>query len=173
MFFTEIQKARAMRQMKWTKAFLIAGVLLLNACGENSGTPQPVHNNSDGDQWLANPDGASLQLADSHLWRAELKWSQAPRFSDEEFLEMTGAIFLRHEDGRVPSSVTNVSFTADMPQHGHGTGSILPRVEPTANDPGRYTFNNLFFTMTGLWRIRVWATLDGYSDVWTTTVDVK
>jgi hypothetical protein len=159
--------------MNFSKAFLFTLLLLLSACGENSGTPTPAKNDANGEQWNASPDGASLQLADSSKWRAELKWSQEPRFSEDEFLEMTGVIFLRHADGRAPSSVTNVSFTADMPQHGHGTGNILPRVEPVANDPGRYVFKNLFFTMTGLWRIRVGATLDGSSDFWTTTVDVK
>jgi len=159
--------------MKLSKAFLFTLVLLLNACGQNSGTPDPKKIDANGDQWNANPDGASLRLAESSKWRAELKWSQEPRFSDEELLEMTGVIFLRHADGRAPSSVINVTFTADMPQHGHGTGNILPRVEPVANDPGRYIFKNLFFTMTGLWRIRVGATLDGSSDVWSTTVDVQ
>ena len=122
---------------------------------------------------LAPSEGVNLQPADAKKWRAELRWAQTPRFSDEELLALTGVIFLRRDDGQTPKSAAKVELIADMPQHGHGTGNNLPSVHATEGDVGRLTFDNVIFTMQGSWRIRIMATLDGAEDVWTTWVEVK
>lgn len=160
-----------MRLLTWVAAALVT---LTSSCGENRGTPTPPSDknpSADGSNGRTSPTEA--RLADGAKWKAQLIWDRSPAFSDEEFLEMTGTIDLWAADGTFPSSIVNVTLTADMPQHGHGTGNILPRVLPIPGEPGRFAFDNLFFTMTGSWRIRVAATVDGHHDVWTTTVDVK
>jgi hypothetical protein len=143
-------------------------------CGKNNGTPTPRQNDAVADGLMLAPqDGAALQPSDLRRWRAEVRWAESPRFSDEEILPMTGVIFIRTVDGHVPANLTGVELIADMPQHGHGTGNNLPVVHATEGDAGRLTFDNLIFTMQGQWRIRVVATINGREDVWTTWVDVR
>ena len=144
------------------------------ACGKNNGTPDPKQSDSVGDGLMLAPqDGTALQHSDLSRWRAEVRWAEPPRFSDEEILAMTGVIFIRAHDGSIPTDLANVELIADMPQHGHGTGNNLPVVRATAGDAGRLTFDNLIFTMQGQWRIRLLAKVDGREDVWTTWVDVR
>lgn len=143
-------------------------------CGKNNGTPTPRQNDAVADGLMLAPqDGVALQPSDLRRWRAEVRWAESPRFSDEEILAMTGVIFIRTVDGHVPANLTGVELIADMPQHGHGTGNNLPVVYATEGDAGRLTFDNLIFTMQGQWRIRVVATVNGREDVWTTWVDVR
>ena len=151
---------------------IVLSMLLLLSCGENNGTPVPAKPPTTADGSNARTP-MEARLAENSRWRAGLAWNQSPTFSDEQFIEMTGIIDILTADGKVPATVENVSLTADMPQHGHGTGNLLPRVRPLAGEPGRFVFENLFFSMTGSWRIRVLATVDGNQDVWSTTVDVK
>jgi hypothetical protein len=146
----------------------------LFSCGKNNGTPRPQSSGDDPSGNAQRPlEGANFQLADAKLWRAGLSWSKEPAYSDEAFLEMTGSIYFRLENGAVPQQIKDVKLTADMPEHGHGTGNILPVVMPIAGQQGDWYFENLYFTMPGLWRIRVTATVDGQTDVWTTQVQVK
>lgn len=156
-------------------ATLLGGLLVaVTGCGRNNGTPRPSDAVLVDDELLLAPrDGASLQVSDARHWRAELRWAETPRFSDEEILALTGVIFIRDQDGRTPASVTNVELIADMPQHGHGTGNNLPVVRATEGDLGRFTFENVIFTMQGEWRIRIMANVNGHGDVWTTWVHVE
>jgi hypothetical protein len=159
-----------------TWAFLIVtglSLLTLAGCGKNNGTPRPYmqpRSEADADRAV---DGASLQLADSQHWRAQVTWDSMPRYNDEVFVEMTGLVLLRNVEGNTPQDISGMKFTADMPQHGHGTGNILPQIEPVSGRPGAWAFRNLFFTMKGAWRIRVSGTIDGQFDVWTTMIDVQ
>ncbi len=134
-------------------SFLVVG------CGEGKGKPLPGRKEG-------------FQLADSSSWQAQLIWDQAPRYSDEEFLEMRGVIVFRDPGGNLPSSIESVSLVADMPQHGHGTGNIQPILSQSSEDSSRFRFKNLYFTMTGSWRIKVAATVNGKLDTWYTTVEV-
>lgn len=162
--------------MRITARLLFVGLLsvMTVSCGKNSGTPDPVSDlPPSSDASAPRSDGGSMRLADASQWRAELTWNQDLVFSDEEFRDMTGFIYVRGMDGELPESVTSIRFTADMPQHGHGTGNILPRVKSAGGEPGKFQFENLFFTMTGRWRVRVSATVNGRADTWTTYVDVR
>jgi hypothetical protein len=134
-------------------------LLLLSSCGQEKSEPLPAAQQG-------------MQLATSALWKAELNWNQSLRYSDEEFMEMRGTIDFRDENGGFPTQIEAVSLVADMPQHGHGTGNIQPRAFPSTTDSARYRFENLYFTMTGSWRIRVMATVNGKADTWATTVEV-
>lgn len=156
--------------------FVFSLVLLCGGigCGKNSGTPLPVDANQvSGDLMLAPTDGSKLKLSDERQWRAEIRWAESPRFSEEEILALSGVVFLRANSGQIPSEVSGVEFIADMPQHGHGTGNNIPFVRATDSDQGRWTFGNVVFTMQGQWRIRVVATVNGQRDTWTTWIDVK
>ncbi len=144
---------------------------LLSSCGKNNGTPKPAPK-PEADVRREVDNGASMQLADAKYWRAQLAWDQEPRY-DDETSEMTGVVFIRTLDGTIPAAITGMKFTADMPQHGHGTGNVLPQLIPLPDKFGTYRFSNLFFTMNGLWRIQVSGFVDGSYDVWTTVVDVK
>lgn len=160
--------------MKIIGILVLALGLIAPSCGNNNGTPPPPGGESPlGADARAPSEGASMRLADGSNWRGELTWTMAPAFSDDAFLEMTGTVIIRALDGSIPSSVTGVSFTADMPQHGYGTGSKLPRVTSIDEASGAFKFDKLYFTMTGIWRVRVVATVDGKLDVWSTTVNVQ
>jgi hypothetical protein len=115
----------------------------------------------------------SFSLADQGLWQAQLNWSEIPRYSDREFLEMTGTVLIHMADDALAEEIKNVTFTADMPQHGHGTGNILPTIQMENAATGTLRFANLLFTMTGSWRIRVTATVNGNTDAWTEIVEVQ
>jgi hypothetical protein len=155
-------------------SFVVLFLCGVFGCGKNNGTPTPQQNDSVTDGLMLAPqDGAALQPSDLRRWRAEVRWAESPRFSDEEILAMTGVIFIRTVDGHVPANLTGVELIADMPQHGHGTGNNLPVENATEGDAGRLTFDNLIFTMQGQWRIRVVAKVDGREDTWTTWVDVR
>jgi len=160
--------------MRYLLTVMIALVAAVVGCGRNNGTPTPTTSQAVTDDLLLAPsEGARLQPSELLRWRGELRWADSPRFSDEEILALTGAIFIRSRNGDVPRSVTKVELVADMPQHGHGTGNNLPVVRTTEGDNGRFTFENLIFTMQGEWRIRVMATVDGVDDIWTTWVNVR
>jgi hypothetical protein len=148
-------------------------LLLATGCGKNNGTPMPDRKDPPSADADREVDGASMQLAASQHWRAEIRWNLSPAYNEEEFLEMTGVVYIRNVDGQVPESVSELKFTADMPQCGHGTGNILPEIVSVAGTPGAYAFRNLFFTMNGLWRIQVSGIVDGQFDVWTAMVDVR
>ena len=66
--------------------------LQLIGCGENKGQSLPEQK-------------VGLQLADNTHWQAQLIWDQAPRYSDEEFLEMRGVIVFRDAGGSLQSSI--------------------------------------------------------------------
>jgi hypothetical protein len=167
--------------VKWSSSvgakscFLVVMLLAVTTgCGKNHGTPRPqgeAPTSANGDREVG--DGASMQLADAQQWRAQLVWDNTPRYNDEEFVEMAGTVHIRGTDGKSPLEIVGIKITADMPQHGHGTGNILPQISPVAGTPGTFTFNNLFFTMQGLWRIQVSGSVDGRYDSWTTMVDVQ
>lgn len=161
--------------MKYIYLVLMLLMTVFSSCGRNNGTPLPTDRESleDNDLPLGPTDESDLQLSDAKKWRAELDWTEQPRFSDEEILDLTGLIFVRNVDGAKPENVAKIELIADMPQHGHGTGNNVPSVHATDSDPGRFTFDNVIFTMQGSWRIRIVATVDGREDVWTTWVDVR
>ncbi len=161
--------------MKFVYLVLMLIVTASSSCGRNNGTPLPTDRESleDNDLPLGPTDDSDLQLSDAKKWRAELDWTEQPRFSDEEILDLTGLIFVRNVDGGKPTNVSKIELIADMPQHGHGTGNNVPSVHATDSDPSRFTFENVIFTMQGSWRIRILATVDGREDVWTTWVDVR
>lgn len=158
--------------MKRSGLFLV--VLLAASCGRNNGTPI---------QKPARPEvpatgkppifDSRLQLAESGNWKADLTWDREPSFSDEEFMEMTGTVRIVTSNNVVPVSIADAVFTADMPQHGHGTGNIIPDIKVSDISRGELRFSNLYFTMTGSWRIKVKAIVDGKIDTWTTYVEVK
>jgi hypothetical protein len=155
-------------------SLLVTVLSLLFSCGKNNGTPRPQSSGDDPSGDAQRPlEGANFQLADAKSWRAGLSWNKELASSHEDFLEMTGHIYFRLENGGIPQQIKDVKLTADMPEHGHGTGNILPVVMPIAGQQGDWYFENLYFTMLGLWRIRVTATIDGQTDVWTTQVQVK
>ena len=167
-------KARRYNLLRSRLIFLLIFVGGFAGCGRNTGTPPPVASNEiSSDLMLAPIDGSRLQHSDLKRWRAEIRWAESPRYSDEEILSLGGVIFLRAPSGVVPQEVSKLEFVADMPQHGHGTGNNIPVVRATESDAGRWTFANVIFTMQGQWRIRVLATVDGQYDAWTTWVDVK
>lgn len=143
----------------WFAFFLMIFALGLTSCGAQQSEPLPTAQHG-------------LQLADQAGWKAEITWSQALRYSGDEYIEMRGFIDFRDENGGAPSTIDAVSLVADMPQHGHGTGNIKPKTSPSTMDFSRYKFENLYFTMTGSWRIRIMATVNGKADVWATTVEV-
>lgn len=143
----------------WSTFVLLMILSGLSSCGAEKSEPLP-------------PVQQGLQLAESSSWKAEVAFSQRLRYSSDEFVEMRGTIDFRDENGGDPTSIESVSLVADMPQHGHGTGNIEPRTKPSMMDSSRYLFENLYFTMTGSWRIRVMATVNGKADVWSTTVEV-
>jgi hypothetical protein len=147
--------------MKRSQAWFIASILtlLLAGCGSKDGEPLP-------------PTKTTMDFSDGRGWQAALKWGQTLRFSDDEFLEMFGTIDFRDKDGQIPKSLEAVSLRADMPQHGHGTGNNVPEVGPVSDVAARYWVKNLYFTMTGSWRIQITATINGVVDVWSSTVDV-
>jgi hypothetical protein len=153
--------------------FLLILSGLFCSCGKNNGTPKPPSSNDNpsGDG-LAPTQGENLQLSGGEQWRAGLEWSRKPQFSDEVFLEMTGKVYFRLKNGQIPQDIKDVKFSADMPEHNHGTGNILPVIQPSSNGAGEYQFKNLFFTMAGQWRIRVSGQVDGQRDVWTLFVQV-
>lgn len=138
---------------------LVCLSIAISSCGEQQSEPLP-------------PVQQGLSLAEQAAWKAEITWSQKLRYSDDEFLEMRGHIDFRDESGNYPTSIESVALVADMPQHGHGTGNIQPITSPSTMESSRYRFENLYFTMTGSWRIRVMATVNGKPDVWATTVEV-
>lgn len=141
-------------------------LLFASACGQQSA--------SVGDVDKTEPAlVGSFSLAEAGRWQAQLNWNQAPRYSDTEFLEMKGTVVIHKTDGSVPTSISDMTFRADMPQHGHGTGNILPTIAVKDAETGTLDFANLLFTMTGDWRIRVTATVDGEVDVWTETIEVQ
>lgn len=161
-----------MRRIQFIFSLVLLGGVI--SCGRNNGTPSPVDSNEiSSDLMLAPTDGSKLKLSDGKQWRAEMRWAESPRFSDEEILALSGVFFLRANSGQIPSEVSSVEFIADMPQHGHGTGNNIPFVRATDSDQGRWTFGNVIFTMQGQWRIRVIASVNGQRDTWTTWVDVK
>ncbi len=161
--------------MRFVYLMLLLIGAAFSSCGRNNGTPLPTDREGleNDDLPLGPADEADLQLSDAKKWRAELDWTEQPRFSDEEILDLTGLIFVRKVDGSKPANVSKIELIADMPQHGHGTGNNLPVVHTTDGDQGRFTFENVIFTMQGSWRIRIVATVDGHEDVWTTWVDVR
>lgn len=150
---------------------LLMGVLLL-ACGKNKGTPQPDKTPDPSGDGRRVSKFADATIAENADWRVDLRWNQPPKFSDEELLEITGTVDFYLADGSRPKKVENVSFEADMPEMAHGTGNNKPTMTPVKQEPGYWEFGNLIFTMTGLWRIRVSATLDGKPGIWSTNVDV-
>ncbi len=161
--------------MKYVYLVVMLFAAASSSCGRNNGTPLPTDRESleNDDLPLGPADETDLQLSDAEKWRAELDWTEQPRFSDEEILDLTGLIFVRNVDGGKPTNVSKIELIADMPQHGHGTGNNVPAVHATDSDPGRFTFEKVIFTMQGSWRIRIIATVDGREDVWTTWVDVR
>lgn len=160
--------------MRYPFKVMMTLVLVGVSCGRNNGTPTPTTTQAVTEELLLAPsEGAKLQPSDLLRWRGELRWADTPRFSDEEILALTGAIFIRSLKGNIPATATDVELVADMPQHGHGTGNNLPVVRATVGDSGRFTFENLIFTMQGEWRLRIMATVDGVDDVWTTWVNVR
>ena len=159
--------------MKWCVVCFMGVSLFLAACGENRGTPTPTSDNTppNGDA-IEHKPGEAMQLADSSLWRADIQWSKAPEYGEDDIV-ISGKIFIRNRDGAVPKTVSDVRLIADMPEMGHGTGRNQPVVSPSGDGVGDYNFDKLIFTMEHEWRIRVIATVDGQADVWTTKVDVK
>jgi len=160
--------------MKCYRVLFLGVSLIVAACGDNRGTPEPTGAgtppNSDARDTKA---GENMQLADSALWRGDISWARVPEYGQDGDVVMSGKIFIRGKNGTTPKTVSDLKLVADMPEMGHGTGRNQPVVTPSADGVGDYNFDKLIFTMQGVWRIRVAATVDGQADVWTTTVGVK
>lgn len=147
--------------------------LCLQACGTNTGTSVPESRATRDSDVTAPTDGELLDLAAKGRWRGELLWTVPPSFQHDQLVEVSGHIYLQNSAGAYPVTVTNVKLRAEVPEFGQGTGRVLPKVFEDLEQPGHFTFNNLFFPMTGLWRLQISATVDGSPDRWYRMVEVK
>ena len=162
--------------MRGTKQlFLTASICsaVMQSCGYNSGAPAPSTQTSRNGDVTRSVVMPALSLAAASQWQAVLTWSREPIYLEKELTDVGGRIFIRTVSGDVPSAITDIRLRADMPEHGHGTGRFLPKLMADPGEAGALNFGNLYFNMTGLWRLRISATVDGRADVWITTVDVK
>ena len=147
--------------------------LMIQGCGTNNGTQMPESRASRSSNVSAPVNGSLLVFASNNSWRGDLIFDQTPNFNQNELVEYSGDIYLRTASGDVPLRVTQLVLRADLPELGQGTGRVWPEVLEDSSDAGHFSFKNLFLSMTGMWRLRVSATVDGRPDVWNRMVDVK
>jgi hypothetical protein len=145
----------------------------LQACGTNTGTSLPESREARSSDVTAPTDGELLDLAAKSRWRGELLWTVPPSFQHDRLVEVSGHIYLQNSAGGYPTTVTNVKLRASLPELGQGTGNVLPKVFEDLDQPGHFTFSNVFFAMTGLWRLQISATVDGSPDRLYRMIEVK
>ncbi len=159
--------------MKHFLGIVATSALLFQSCGTNNGTCTPATRAPGSSDVTTPSDGELLELAAKTGWRGKLIWTTTPSFQHDQLVEVSGHIYLQNLSGGYPASVTNLKLRANVPELGQGTGKILPRVYEDLDRPGHFTFDNLFFTMTGLWSLQISATVDGSSDRLYLMVEVK
>lgn len=120
----------------------LAAIFLTAACGDRSRSSSDAPTTSDG-------------------FKVDLQWLEGP------FVEAysSARLSFAHLDGRLPQSVTEVTFEPMMPTHGHGTFMDDQKVVQTEGVTHEFTVTGIYFIMKGTspdhWLIDVSATVDG------------